>query len=107
MWKTLSENLTDTCISVFSEEVEIHYVKPDNTYDIVKTNGVFDATYEQIDLQTGAVISSNAPMIELSTRFYTKKITTKDKIRVRSVTYRIKEIQPDDSGALKILLARS
>lgn len=106
-WAKLSEKLTDTCISAFAEEVEIHYLNVDSTYDVVIAKGVFDATYEQIDVQTGAVISSNAPMIEISTRFYSQKITTRDKIKVRSVLYRIKELQPDDSGALKILLARS
>lgn len=105
MWKELTHKLTDTCINAFSEEVEVHHSGTPETID--KVRGVYDATYQQVDLQTGAVISSNAPMVEIAISSLSKTIKTTAKIKARGVLYRIKELQPDDSGAVKILLARS
>lgn len=107
-WQEISETITDTCIDSFSESIQIHYFnKEDNTYEVHDTKAVYDSDYKQIDVNTGAIISSNAPMIELSKRSLLKPITNKDKIFARETLYKVKEIQPDASGALKVLLSRS
>jgi uncharacterized protein YraI len=106
-WKDISANISDQCIGAFSEAIEIHYYNSETLeFEIVTASGVYDSDYKQIDMQTGAVISSNAPMIEVSLRLLARVLTNRDKIQVRSILYKIKEVQPDESGAIKILLGR-
>lgn len=107
-WQKLSESTTDACIDAFKESIEVHYFDKDlNTFYIEPNTGVYDSEYKQIDTQTGAVISSNAPMVELSLRTLQRPLTNKDKIKARGIIYKIREIQPDASGAVKYLLIRS
>lgn len=107
-WDSITSKLSQTCISAFSEDVEVHYLAPSGSEpEVDRIRGVYDSNYQQVDLQTGTIISSQAPMVEIHTSSLSKKLTTSAKIKVRGTIYRIKELQPDDSGAVKILLARS
>lgn len=107
-WQEISESIADTCIDTFSESIQIHYFNKElNNYTVKDSKAIYDSDYKQIDMQTGAVISSNAPMIEISKRFMDTPITNKDKIYARGVLYKIKEIMPDSSGAVKVMLSRS
>jgi uncharacterized protein YraI len=106
-WKDISANITDQCVGAFSEAIEIHYYNSETVeFEVAYSSGVYDSDYKQIDMQTGAVISSNAPMIEVSLRSLARPLTKQDKIQVRNILYKIKEVQPDESGAIKILLGR-
>jgi hypothetical protein len=107
-WQDLTESISDTCIDTFSESIEVHFFnKVTNTFDIEVSRGVFDSDYKQLDMNTGAIISSNAPMVEISKRFITKNLTNKDKILARGTLYNVREIMPDASGAIKVILSRS
>lgn len=107
-WQEISESISDTCIDTFSESIQIHFFNKDtNTYEIEESKAIYDSDYKQIDMNTGAVVSSNAPMIEISKRFLSKPLTNKDKIMARGALYKIRELMPDASGALKVILSRS
>lgn len=107
-WQNLSELLTDKCISTFSEGIEVHYFDKDaGEYLIEPNTGVYDSDYQLVDLQTGAPISSRAPMVEISQRNLQRPLTSKDKISARGILYKVRETQPDAAGAVKHLLSRS
>jgi hypothetical protein len=107
-WQDTAESITDTCVDVFSESIEVHYFDKDsNDYEIATTKAVYDSDYKQIDLNTNAIISSSSPMVEISSRFLERALTNKDKIKARGILYKIREIMPDASGAVKVLLSRS
>lgn len=108
MWKDIADSVTDQCVDTFSESIEIHYFNTvSSNFEIVLSKAVYDSSYQQIDVQTGAPISSNAPMVEVSLRSLIRRLTSKDKIKARGTLYKVKEVQPDESGAVKIMLARS
>ena len=107
-WQTISENITDSCIGAFSESIKVHYFDKDsNTFEIEQNNGVYDSDYKQVDLQSGSIISSNSPMVEISIRSLQRALNKSDKIEARGVIFKIREIQPDASGAVKYILIRS
>ena len=107
-WQNISESITDSCIGAFSESIEVHYFDKDsNAFTIEPNKGVYDSDHKQVDLQTGSIISSNSPMVEISLRSLQRALTKSDKIKARGIVFKIREIQPDASGAVKYLLSRS
>ena len=88
-----------------------------NTGSVTHTGtGVFDLTYQEVNLQTGLKSQSNTPRVSLygptweaalSVPKITDKIAAKWVYTIRGVNYNSKTVQPDGTGWVLVYLVKA
>lgn len=96
----------------FAEPVEIDTGTTTHT-----GSGVFDCTFQEVNIQTGQKVQSKTPRVSLYGPTWAEsgalgeEITAENakdwRVTVRSVAYSIKSIQPDGTGWIMLYLARA
>lgn len=68
------------------------------------TNAVFDANYQEVDPETGAIISSVGPMLGVRALDLPELPQSGHQVSVSGVLYHVINVQPDSEGRLNLIL---
>lgn len=67
---------------------------------------VFDSAHIEVDAETGAPVSSVNPVLGLRLSDLPNEPTSRDRVRVRGVLYKINDVQPDGVAGVTIILKK-
>lgn len=102
-WPVISDRMLRTSLAVFGETIT--YKRGATSVSISKA--VFDENYQTVDVNTGAAIISDNPMIGVRLADLPGgEWREGDEVTVRGVHYRAVEGQKDSEGHTKIVLHR-
>lgn len=102
-WAIQSDRMLRTCLAAFGEQVQY---KRGAAVTII-SKAVFDANYQAVDPNTGAIITSTNPMIGVRLADLPGGATQDgDEIIRKGVTYRVIEQQDDSEGHARLILHR-
>ncbi len=88
------------CLITFGEEITY---TPKGKPAVVMT-GIFDDLYESVDPNTGAIITSQQPILGIRDADLGQTPRQDDQVLVRSILYRVKEVQTDGQSGSKLFL---
>mgnify|MGYP004000302855 CR=1 FL=1 len=97
-----TSKLLDSAFSVFGEKNKIQYrPKSGGTFTI---RGIFDETWEEVDPETFAVVSSTQPNVGIKSSELDFTPESGDEVEIMNILYRVIDIQEDGQGADTLFL---
>jgi len=90
-FKDLGSGILDVAKSCMGEDVTFR-PKSGGSF---KIRGIFDDSFEQIDPDTEKVIAGNQPVLGVNLNDFSKKIQKQDIFIIRSIQYRVVDVQED------------
>lgn len=103
-WEEAVDRAMRTCVRTFGEgeEALVTYTHAGGpTYDL---DGIFEATTEAVDLDTGASITSNQPRVSFPLSAMQALPNTSDTCVIRGKTYRVIDPSFDGQGTVTLRL---
>ncbi|OGQ23515.1 MAG: hypothetical protein A3I05_01095 [Deltaproteobacteria bacterium RIFCSPLOWO2_02_FULL_44_10] len=88
------------CLTTFGEDITY---TPKGGAPVVMI-GIFDDFYESVDPNTGAIITSQQPIVGIRDLDLGQTPRQDDRVFVRGILYRVKEVQTDGQGGSKLYL---
>ncbi len=101
-WLGTTGLMLGNCLQSFGEEI---IYTPKNKPAVTIT-GIFDDLYESVDPNTGAIITSQQPIVGIRDADVGQTPRQEDRVFVRGILYRVKEVQTDGQGGSKLYLHR-
>ncbi|VVO19988.1 hypothetical protein PS712_04154 [Pseudomonas fluorescens] len=68
---------------------------------------VFDTAHVSVDIETGAPVSSQNPILGVRLIDLPNKPTNRDRVRARGELYQISDVQPDGVAGVTIILRKA
>ncbi len=102
MLNDLANRALKAGIRVMGEPVTL--TRSSNSYSL---NGVFQESFKVIDPNTGMPVNSNQPVLGLNLSDLTITPRRGDSVTIRSVNYRVRDIQEDGHTGVTLLLQRT
>lgn len=99
-WRDLTEQVMESCEATFGEEITY----TPNGGAPLTIRAIVDMEFEQVDPQTGAIVSSNQPMIGVKDSDLDFVPTPGDTCVVRDKNYRVIERQQDGQSGTRLIL---
>ena len=99
-WPALAESALCACLQALGEEIS--YV-PEGGLALA-IQAIVDLNFEQVDPNTGAIVSSNQPMIGVRDLDLPAPPDEGDRCTVRGLEYRVVERQQDGQGGSRLIL---
>lgn len=101
-WADMVDGVLVTCLSTFNESVPAVYTPKGGL--AVSLPGIFDGLYESVDPNTGAIVTSEQPILGIRDADLGQKPRQDDQVVVRGNTYRVNEVHTDGFGGSKLFL---
>lgn len=99
-WQETARRMVGTCTRIFGEQVT-YLPRAGGSITLL---GVFNDAWQEVDPDSGAVISSNRPVIGIRLADLSAAPTAGDRVRVRGIEYLVKDSQRDgEAGAILML----
>lgn len=108
-WEQTVDRAMRTCVRVFGDgtdengvaRITFTHTATGETYDV---DGIFEATTEEIDLDTGAPVLSNKPQVSFPLSALRALPVVGDTCVIRGATYRIVQPNFDGQGTVTLRL---
>ena len=97
-----TKKLLDTAMNVFGEKEKVKYRPQSGGTFFIR--GVFDEVWEEVDPETGMIISSSAPNIGVQLSELGLKPQSGDELDVNDRTYRVTDVHEDGQGGATLTL---
>lgn len=101
-WRSLTAQTMDECRNAFGEPV----VYTPKGLASVSIQGIVDMEFEQVDPNTGAIVSSNQPMLGVRDSDLPVAPQKGDLVLMRGLNYQVIERQQDGQAGTRLLLNR-
>lgn len=103
-WETMVDEAMRDCVDVFGEGAEqVTYTHAGGPGPYL-LDGIFEATTEQVDPDTGAIVLSHQPTISFRMSQLQAVPNSGDTIIIRGKTYRVMEPNFDGQGTVTLRL---
>jgi hypothetical protein len=109
-WEQSVDRAMRSCTRVFGENQnpdgsdKIQYVHHGGGVRPYFLDGIFEATTETVDIDTGATVMSNQPRVSFAMSLLQAMPGVNDQVIIRGVTYRVVEPSFDGQGTVALRL---
>lgn len=101
-WADAVNRILGSSLSVFGEAVT--YLPAAGGSRAMR--GIFNEMYNDVDPQSGAIISTQQPNLGVRLADFPVPPTVNDRVTVRGITYRVRDCQEDGEGGAKLILMK-
>lgn len=108
-WESMVDRAMRSCTRAFGEnqnadgDDQVFYFHFDGTAPY-RVDGIFEATTEVIDLETGAPVMSNQPRFSIALSKLVRLPVKGDNITIRAKSYTVVELDFDGQGTVSLRL---
>ena len=109
-WLETCGLVLDNCLTTFGEDIVYTPIgSPSDAVDAkgkpaVTMTGIFDDFYEGVDPNTGAIVTSQQPIVGIKDADLGQTPRQDDQVLIRGILYRVKEVQTDGQGGSRLYL---
>lgn len=103
-WEQTVTRAMRTCVRTFGEGDVVGVVFTHASGQTYQADGIFEATTEEVDLETGATVMSNRPQVSFALADLQALPNAGDTCLIRDVRYRVVQPHFDGQGTVTLRL---